>query len=322
MSVSVRYHDPADHEAYLALLRQGLDPDFAVERFQWLHQRGPWGPSRLVVCEAAGKLVGGYAVMPRRGERDGRSLALARDLDPVVLPEWRGRGLFGRMLDHAVATMSGFDLHYNFANAASAPGFRRHGWRDAGPLLDAAWQTGVARPLSAELPLWLLGRLTPRRRAPVRELDTAAVDTMLAAPPGAPPAPGRVRVERSAAYLHWRYREHPWRRYRWFLAETDPPLAAVVSHDPHRRRLLVMELLGGGSDPDVGPLLRAWDRLFPRTWVALWSTVPRRLRRHFRIHPLHRDGLTFLVRAVGRGGVVDSFRPEGWYLTPGDLEVL
>jgi len=322
MSVTFRFH-PVDRAAeYLALLRDGLDPDFPETRFRWLHAEGPWGPSRLAVCEANGRLVGGYAVTPRRGERDGRELWLGRDLDPVVHPDWRGRGLFGRLLEHAAAEPLPVALHYNFANPASAPGFRRHGWRDAGPIRDAAWQTSVTRPLSMELPLWLAGRLRPRRRSPVRELDRPAVERLLAAPPPPPAAPGRVRVVRSADYLAWRYLRHPWRTYRWFTAETEPPLTAVVSHHPERRRLLIVELLGGGERPDLGPLLQAWDTLFPRTWIALWSTTPRHLRRHLLVNPLRRGGGTFLVRPAAGEPPPSTLQPAGWYLTAGDLEIL
>ncbi len=60
-----RLYEPDDFGSCLDLVRAGHDSDFSAERFRWLHEQGPGGPSRIALCLADGKVVGIYSVVPK-----------------------------------------------------------------------------------------------------------------------------------------------------------------------------------------------------------------------------------------------------------------
>jgi len=276
MNVECRAYREDDREQCLDLLRRGHDRGFSAERFAWLHEAGPAGPSQKIVCEAAGQVVGLYAVLKRPATLDGRPVVAGRDVDPVVDPAWRGRGLFTRMLDWQLASGAGIDLHYNFANAASSPGFLKRGWTVADRLVDRVAQLGPRPVLSREGLLWIAGRvLRPRSSAgTVREL--AAADVAALSAPRIPPD-RRFAVQRTADFLSWRYLRCPLHTYRFFgrFAHDDLFDLLVVRVDPARRRLLLVDCAvyhdAGGAFASYLPWL---EETLGAGWVGIWSSVP------------------------------------------------
>ncbi len=323
----VRNYQPGDEQACLALLRRGHDADFSDARFRWLHEEAPDGPSFRAVCCDGESVVGLYAALPKRVRCDGDVFVGARDIDPVVDPAYRGRGVFGRLLDHALANMADVDFFFNFANEASRPGFLRRGWRVAGLLRDAVCQLGARKTSAAETLLCLATAARARRRpdAEVVRLDPAA---LLAWPTLRPAAPrGRLWVERSQAYLRWRYARSPLRRYEIY-AEVEAGTArraAVVRPDPETRRLHVLDVLSDDPDDfDLDPIVRALRRDHAGLRAVVFDTTPASARRRFLVNPLRRGaGYPLLIRQAPGGrwprGAPDLGR---FFLTHGDIEHL
>jgi GNAT superfamily N-acetyltransferase len=319
------YHDD-DLPRCVALLRRGHDAKFTESRFRWLHEQAPGGRSRMVVCESEGRLIGLSAVIPRPARLFGESILAGRDVDPVVDPDHRGRGLFAAMLGWLLNNLDGIDILYNFANRASAPGFQRCGWREAGRLRDHVAQLGYRGFCSREHLLYLATGCNLRSRPgeAVHEVVAAALDSL---PPTTvtPPEPGFV-VTRSLDHVKWRYAASPLCAYRYFVhTRNGTPLGlAVVSHVPEQRRLIVMDVLA--FDPEGGrlrPYLPAWRSAFGDCWTCVWSGVPRAWRHGFIAKPLARgSGQPVLVRpAPGREELLPpGFSVTDMFLTHGDVE--
>ena len=324
-----RLFRPEDTDRCLALIRAGHDPGFTLERFRWLHREAPLSPSCIAVCEDGNDIVGIYSVIRRTVRLGDRTFVGGRDVDPVVHPSHRGRGVFSRLLEFGLNHFQGIDFCYNFANPAAAHGFRRKGWSDAGPLEDRVCQLGFRSLFSKDFVIWCGSgsRVAKTPRAGTREIDRDELDAFLGERPAdwspiAPPA--RLWVERSPAYLRWRYLDSPLRRYRYFLHEEDgrPRGLAICRFDADPNRLFVLDVLGLDGPADVAPWLPLWRRTFPGAWVGIWSTVPPATRRGFIGNPLNRGaGQPFLVRPFsGRSPELLS-RPGGWFVSHGDVEI-
>jgi len=318
-----RAYQDADREACLGLLRRGHDPRFSEERFRWLHEEGPGGRSHAVVFESDGRVVGLYAVLPRPAVLDGRPIVAGRDVDPVVDPAWRGRGLFTRMLEWMLAHGDGVDVYYNFANAASAPGFLKRGWSVTDTLVDHAAQLGYRRLASREGLLWAASRLVLPHgdRAGIDELAPAEIAAL---PAPLAPAGRRFAVDRTAAFLTWRYCRSPLQRYRVFARRDAAGIRdlLVVRVDAERRRLFLVDLVV--YRPDGGRFAAYLPRVAADLdvgWAGVWSTCPAAWRRGFLRSPRAR-GLPLLVRfAPGRERLAAGLGRGDCHVTYGDVEV-
>ena len=95
--MEIREFRPEDRQGCLDLLRRGHDPDFSAERFDWLHFQNPMAPSNIALCLDDGEVVGFYAAIKKKVIIDGIEYIGARDIDPVVSPAYRGRGIFSSL---------------------------------------------------------------------------------------------------------------------------------------------------------------------------------------------------------------------------------
>ncbi len=323
--MEVRTYEPSDHDACLELLRRGHDPDFSAERFDWLHEECPHGRSMRLVCSDRGRVVGFYAAIPKRFILGNTTLVGAHDVDPVVDPAYRGRGVFGSLLDFALGSFRGVDFFFNFANDASRPGFLSRGWKVLGLLHDAICQLGCRRwkPLDAVLYLATAARA---RSLPKGTILRGDLKTILAEHglPIVPPA-DRLWVDRSEEYLLWRYARSPLRRYRCYALEIEGRvrLALLVRRESPGGPLLLVDVMG--SDPfeyDLGPLIGALRRDHPGARAMMWDTTAPTARRFFLVNPMHRSaGYPLLIRGgTGSARIEERIRFERLFLTYGDME--
>jgi len=323
-----REYTSSDLTKCLTLLRAGHDRDFSEARFKWLHQSSPHGKSRIVVCEDHDNIVGMYSIIPKIIIHQSVRLTGGRDIDPVVHPDYRGKGLFSGMINYALNTFSGFDLLFNFANRAASFGFMKHGWKEVESLGDYVYQLGMPSPSPKEFVLWLLSLKPGVLPATCREIhknearafiQDSDIFSELCAPAG------RLWVERSPEYLAWRYLDTPLKEYRWFLSEQRDlgTCLAICNPQPGIQHLEVVDVVGFSQEPDIGNFLREWKRLFPGYKVVAWSTVPKSSASGFVRNPFAaRKSRKFLVRAFpGSVDIARMTEPGSWFLTRGDLEV-
>ncbi|MFN7141457.1 MAG: GNAT family N-acetyltransferase, partial [Limisphaerales bacterium] len=70
------------------------------DQFRWLYEDNPAGPHRtwVAVETATGKIVSARPVFPWWVSVAGRRILASQAGDAATLPEWRGRGLFTRLV--------------------------------------------------------------------------------------------------------------------------------------------------------------------------------------------------------------------------------
>lgn len=323
-----RLYKYGDFDACVDLIRSGHDANFSDQRFRWLHEQGPGGESAIALATDKGVVVGIYSVIRKRMRAAGKLYIGGRDVDPVVHPAYRGKRLFTRLLEFGLDGFTGIDFFFNFANAASAPGFRKGGWQDLYAPKDMVRQLGYSKIVSREFGLWLIGRAipAPRSSAAVKELHSHEVRAILPADNLASnKARGRIQVERGSNYLVWRYLNSPLHQYRYFVSGGPAAWAlAVVRLIESSNRLLVLDLLDLGRSPVLGEFLPTWASLFPTATVATWSAVPAELRRGWFANPMGQaKRQPILVRESPYGKTPRNLlQPENWMITHGDLEVM
>jgi hypothetical protein len=308
-----------DREACLNLLQQGHDSSFSGRRFDWLHEYGPAGPSRKVVCETGSEIIGLYAVIPKTAHLRGQRVLAGRDVDPIVARAWRGRGVFSAMIRWAIDHFTDIDLHFNFANAASEPGFLRNGWRGGQALFDSAAQLGYRKVLSSQTILYLAGlaRRPRTRRLPIRSLEPRELASL--------PDPHRPRgrdflVDRSARYLSWRYADSPLHEYQIVARDDGEDLVdlLVFRGDTDSRRLLLLDVIPYREDGGVVASYLPYLEARFRGWrVYAWTTMPKEWRRGLLRSPRAR-GHTFLMRSRDNTPVPAAGTS---LITYGDLEI-
>lgn len=328
--LKLRLYEPGDFGPCLDLLRQGHDGDFNAERFRWLHEAGPGGASAIAVAVDRERVVGIYSVVRKVMSVDGRICVGGRDVDPVVHPDYRGQGLFSRLLKFGLANFSGIDFYFNFANAASEPGFRKSGWQQILQLSDIVYQLGFTSPLSVDFLVWLLqqARRPAHARGPVSRVAADEAARMMREDArflAGRPAAGGIATLRDARYALWRYLECPLHDYEYFVCEPDSRSAslAVCRARPDAGRLEIVDLFGFGGEPRLSDWVGTWAREHRGLRATAWHTLPARIAAPFVANPLRRQGgLPLLVRQADKlpppAGI---FEGRNWFITRGDLEV-
>jgi len=170
--------------------------------FRWKFSESPYGPS-IVVIGLAGDEIAGMVAFGRQEVLLGNSvLSAALSYETFVVPEFRGEGLFSRLLEEAMREMrrSGVEVAFNFPNAASLRGFVKQGWQqiDSVPLL--------VKPTNAiRMARWGSHLLRRQRFIPTRGTS----DNSIALPPrlrnpSPLPSARALTPHRTAEYLRWR----------------------------------------------------------------------------------------------------------------------
>jgi hypothetical protein len=251
----------AELDAVLALFRMVFRREMSEAFYKWRFLENPFGPPMVSLLWDGSKLAGHYAVSPAQS-RIGDSVVLtAQSMTTMTHPDYRGRNVFtqlatdlyGRMAEMGVAAVWGFpntQSHYGFVH--------RLGWSDIGVIITMSRQ---ASDTSAGAP-----RLSPflASDARISELFERSCD-------------GRVFPAcRDAAYMKWRYAEHPTNRYQVLaLGEAPDALAVTKSYDDSSKGkcLEVTDLLYGRNPKLALQLLEGLlghARESGHAWVRTW----------------------------------------------------
>lgn len=200
-----------DDDAVLGLLCASLgweDDERHRALFRWKHRDNPFGPSPAWVAEDGEGLVGTRTLMRWGFVKGNDRLSAVRAVDTATHPRAQGRGVFRTLTMRGVEelTADGVDWVFNTPNPASRPGYLSMGWRVVGKLAVsarpalkvAAWP----RMLSARHPAQLWSEPTAAGEDAAAVLaDTCEITALLESQP----ASDKVRTDRSAGYLAWRY---------------------------------------------------------------------------------------------------------------------
>ncbi|HEX5367225.1 MAG TPA: GNAT family N-acetyltransferase [Acidimicrobiales bacterium] len=324
-SLEVRAATEGDRPAILGLLQASLGwaPDDDHARFfDWKHRQGPFGPSPawVAVDGAGGGQVVGFRTFSRwRFLRAGRPVTAVRAVDTATHPAHQGRGIFTLLTRHALEELrsEGVAFVFNTPNERSRPGYVKMGWRLVGRLPVA---TTVRSPRS-------LVRLARARRpadkwstasaAGVPVTDVLAEAGALAALLAAQPSDGRLRTDRSPAYLSWRYGFAPL-RYRAVVAPGGVAAGVVIFRLRRRGPALELavceQIVPAGDDGTATDLVR---RALREAAADHAVQIGRPCLRRRRL-PVPGQGPTLAWRGLADGGIPTG---DQWALDLGDVEL-
>lgn len=277
MSLTIRVADlGADRDLIIDTLRRYLTPLSDATRYEWLYRANPYGPAVawIAVDEGRGETVGMASAFPRRAVREGKDERCWVLGDFCIHEQYR---TLGPALSLNRACLSGVDegavaFCYDFPSDRMMAVYRRLGIQPFGQMIRFAKVLRWGRKLrgAVSVPgirtgLGILGSiadLRPARRTATPRGTTLALqdkdcdgafDDLDRANRGR----SRLHLERSSAYLNWRYRANPLGRYEILAARRggelqgyaaftqsgpDALLTDLVAREDGTTRLLLDEL--------------------------------------------------------------------------------
>lgn len=322
-----------------------------AEYHRWQYQENPAGPALSTVARerSTGELIGQFGAIPLRASINGEPQIAALALNVVTDPAYRRQGVFARLGHAANGQMAKAGIAFAFAlpNENSFPGFVRHlGYHHVGDVPLLVRPVNVRRLVAQRLPLPGLSALAAalsRPFAPPLPSSAPPVDSVTVVPVERFDSTfdvfwqricsrQRVMVVRDAAYLDWRFRQIPLRRYFPFQAVVADDLAGYIV----LRRAEILGMRAGlvvdfvvdpafGERVGVALLAQALAHFASENVDLLASLmlphVPEYgLLRRTHFWPVPRTLLPQRFRLVARGGPVVR-KLEHWFLTMGDYDV-
>jgi hypothetical protein len=266
MTVSIGLLQPQEVPAFCALFQRVFSVSLTPALRQWKYEQGPrLGSVSLVARDASGALVGHAGALIFPGTYQGRILPMAQVCDVMVEAEARGGldagGTYGRLmqaLQHELARRHPGVLAYGFAGirpyklGARMGLYRavqecRMGFLEDLPPAGGSEAAAVSAAVASVQRVW--GTTAPWAWAAQRaDWDHPAFARLWARWGVRGECP---RVQRTPAYLQWRYATHPQHRYQpWLLRRWGRAQGWVVTRDlPDGSRCLVDSLLPAGLSP-------------------------------------------------------------------------
>lgn len=217
MEIVYRLYRPGDEEAIIAFLREcGYEPDLAFWR--WINRESPQSTTLIEVAEKGQRIIGHYAVLPRRLSVGGASVTAGQAIHAAVHPEFRGlavlQGLMRRIVEASRA--AGLPFLYAFPNEQIWLVYRKFfGWEDAGDIVALECPVGRSEATADT-------DFTVVLRDPIR-FDERYQGLM---PSSA--SDGTTHVLKDVAYLQWRYAGHP--KVRYELLEAHARSGALAGY--------------------------------------------------------------------------------------------
>jgi hypothetical protein len=292
-----------------------------AEFFRWKHLEGPFGPSKTLVAEAEGSVIGFAAYMQWRFRAGPRGVKAVRGVDLAVDRAHRMRGA-SVALRSAGTFPSDVGFTWSNPNPESRPGGRKLGQR---PVRIVTQFVRPRAPAST-----LVTAASGRNRAP-RQLavDAAPAGAVLDDAPltsvldHASDAAGRLRTDRTREYLRWRYgRFEDYRAIRVAHGAGGEGVAVFrcrrhgsfwVSH--------VCEMLVERADRRlVSGLLRGVRDAAPVDFIRCSFASRAEAAAHGFLHC--RRGLLLTTNQLQPNTMPDPARADSWALSIGDLELL
>ena len=245
LRVTLEEYSSTVEEAYRTLL-PAHDDRVAAGQLRWKLNDSPAGCGMAAVARVEGRIVGLNAFMAVRMLVRGRELVGHQSMDTIVLPEARGRGIFGSLVD-CFYREAASDFLYGFPNSQSAHAFfGRLGWTRFGQV------PMMVKPLR----MGFLTRQIFKSRTVVDVGESELLD-VIELPGSIPPRIGEAwdefssgveaAIPRTYEYLRWRLIDHPTISYEMFSGEDGAFSAASVQNKHGARVGYLMEAIGNRS---------------------------------------------------------------------------
>lgn len=302
------------------MLKSALDPNFSKARFEWLHYRNPLAPSDILIALDGEKVVGFRAVIKKKIKVGDTDLIGGRDIDSTLYPEYRGQGIYSRMIEQSLKEFEDVDVYFTFSNRYSAPVFMFHGWKQ----LDFKRMVYCVSPPALTL-LYVGGlysRLSRRGRkvaGNVRDIQLYDFEFKQEREPEFP-----IRVVKDRNYFLWRYEQNPDRVYRYFsLRANGDDLALLVCSSREKWNtdvLLVLDLYNQSDYSNREVLSAFFDYLRQRRFrlvVDCWGQIARDLGK---VMTGVKTSSFYVREAPGKAIPLDIYDVANWFMVPGEAE--
>ena len=195
-----RAYRPGDEVKILELFSAAYGGRKMSEQYwEWMFAQGPFGPGVITLLFEGEKLIGHYALAPMDIFVCRAPVRALLSMTTMTHPDYGKQGIFSHLLRETCERSAelGFTLVYGFPNDNSNPGFIKQGWKNFGKVEE--YVCG-APSVSARL---LPGIASINRF----EAEADRLWEQAASHVG-------ITVARKAAYLNWRFFDHPTARYR------------------------------------------------------------------------------------------------------------
>ncbi|MCR4428219.1 MAG: GNAT family N-acetyltransferase [Caldiserica bacterium] len=322
-----------------------------LEEWEWEYRESPFSPPIIAIARAGGKVIGQEALFFVPMKFKGNCFQGAQSVDTMTDPNFRGKGVFGRLarLTLEEGKKRNTPLFYGFPNRNSYSAYvNKLNWIDVARVqrfikvldLTSALKARINNP-SLRMVLgflgkpflkayfWGKGKRDPRFSLHQVDRFGESYDRLWGELRGRFP----LMVDRTSAYMNWRYLDHPSGVYRAFFlrkAGNDEIFGVAVLHivDLEYRLGSIGEFLVKDWDPEIAriflTLLLDYFKLQGTAIVATWTLphspfVPVFKSLGFRLRSQHQP-----LIAISPDGSLEKEEirnPENWFISSGDYDM-
>ncbi|MDZ4772896.1 MAG: GNAT family N-acetyltransferase [Planctomycetota bacterium] len=277
--------DEIDRDAYCRLQQSAFAEIFAkngvpIERLnraflEWKYAP-PAGRARVAVVMHGDEMVASNAMFPLRVVHGDEQASAWQSCDTATSPAARGKGYFKKCITTLRDSLSAGETFFGYPNENSKKGFEGIGWNVAAEV-----------PFRAR-PIWWGAKVGPEI-ATVQTFDARQDDLAKHLAVGAD-----AMIERSAAYLNWRYVRHPFFAYERYQCVHDGRVTGLLVLNQAvvrgKRVMVVMEFLAidvrwarsmaaralrSARDGDCSMMIAIGNRPVPGLWRVPKALAPK-----------------------------------------------
>jgi len=202
----------------------------------WQYNENPQGKSLIVLCvddEKEDRIIGQEPIIPSNLNLDNECVKAAISLNSVVHSQYRRRGIFSKMVNALpeLALKEGIVVAYGVPNSNSHKAFLKEGWKEITqlPLL-----VQILKPskyfnnfLNIFLkPIDFFYKIKNEKQFIIEEYkgNFSEFDDLTSKLPKRIP----VSQKRNQSYLHWRYNNHPTRKYNTYIIRKESKIIGYM----------------------------------------------------------------------------------------------
>jgi len=312
-TITIERYAENDIPEIIDLIRLSFGHDFSAERWHWLHYKNLLAPSFIILARDDNKIIGIYSVIKKEITINGKKYIAGRDIDPVVHPEYRGKGIFSKLLKAGYEMCKGeIDIHFNFANEQSEAGFLKNGWTQVR-------NRKLAFPGIQKLNkfLRLLVRLTPVKTPICKIIEIEHPEKFQMNHEFN--SDKNICIKKNMEYIIWRYCSNPDKQYRYFKAVSGNDLAIFTGTVDHNKFTL-LDILNQSSFTKK-QLLKKFVLHFLTTerkkHLVTWGTICTGASSLF---PVRKKSRFFVKINNPEIDKAICFKSSHWELGPGESE--
>lgn len=335
----VRESGPSDVDLIRDLYRVVRGAARPAAYDHWRYIASPLGPVPGALAMEGGRAVGFYTLWPTPLRVGATDVAGAQSMDTMTHPDFRGQGIFIALARacYEIASARGIRLLYGFPNSESYPGFvRRLDWIHAGDIQH--WIRPIRPSRNPRLPTPLrwpadaIAALWPSGSRHGYDVATGLADPgRLTALVAEESAGGHCRVDRTSAWLAWRYGAKAAQGYEWIMASTQSQTRAVAVWGMQDEfwggardgRAHLVELSGADAGARAAALTETIARARARgAWLLETVTnAPEKINALRRAGFISHRAAPLIVRTLGDAAFTPSpLKGKHWRIMGGDLD--